>query len=198
MKNKQVIQSWKNGLPAGSDSSNLVTDGEDLFSYDLLIGFTGDDGHKYVYNYTAQTERDREGDLVVGKYVSQTTSVHVGLAGTVGYMVEPPDSSRIGKWDYRLNEEEDDDDDDGWDEEYEDDEDYDENPSTGTTGEIILGCIKRYGPICAWDLSMTYEMSEPLIKDILRDLVREGEIEEDIDECRECGELEWCYFIEDE
>ena len=66
MKNELVVRNWRDGVPASA--KNLTTNGQYLYSYDLLIGMTLK-GEKVVYDYTAS-----------GEYVSQTTSCHVGIA----------------------------------------------------------------------------------------------------------------------
>ena len=65
MKNENVIKAWMNGRRASA--ANLSTDGNNLYSYRLLIG-TG--SGSTIFNHTAGG----------GSYYSQTTSCHVGLA----------------------------------------------------------------------------------------------------------------------
>ncbi len=65
MKNENVIKAWMNGRSASA--ANLSTDGNNLYSYRLLIG-TG--SGSTILNHTA----------CGGSYYSQTTSCHVGLA----------------------------------------------------------------------------------------------------------------------
>lgn len=76
MRNSNVVQSWLAGNPAKSGS--LSTDGHSLFSYNLKIA----EGCR-IYNYTSS-----------GKYRSQTTSCHVGLARRIAsedaYLCKPP------------------------------------------------------------------------------------------------------------
>jgi len=67
VKNSQVAENWGRNNPASA--GNLRTDGENLYSYSLLIGYTTPKGTKVVLDYTAS-----------GEYQSQTTSCHVGLA----------------------------------------------------------------------------------------------------------------------
>ena len=67
MKNAQVAECWGRNQPA--HAVNLSTDGDDLYSYNLLIGYTTPKGTKVALNYTAS-----------GQFASQTTSCHVGLA----------------------------------------------------------------------------------------------------------------------
>ena len=67
MRNSEVVRHWRFDRPASA--VNLFTDGQDLFSYRLKIGFTTPNGTKVALDYTAS-----------GEYHSQTTSCHVGLA----------------------------------------------------------------------------------------------------------------------
>jgi len=67
MRNSDVVRHWRFDRPASA--ANLFTDGENLFSYRLKIGFTTPNGTKVALDYTAS-----------GEYHSQTTSCHVGLA----------------------------------------------------------------------------------------------------------------------
>ena len=66
MTNIEVVRAWDRGRPGAS--RHLLTDGKNLYSYDLKIGFTRK-GQKVVKNYTAS-----------GIFVSMTTSQHVSLA----------------------------------------------------------------------------------------------------------------------
>ena len=64
-----VALAWAEGRAAVSHTGNLSTDGKAIFSYELQIGDTADDGKKFVRDYTAR-----------GSYGfrSMTTSCHVG------------------------------------------------------------------------------------------------------------------------
>jgi len=68
MNNESVINSWISGSRAHSNT--MSTDGKNLFSYELLIGFTADDRRCYVIDYTAKT----------GNFRTNSTSQHVSLA----------------------------------------------------------------------------------------------------------------------
>jgi hypothetical protein len=68
MKNKDVVRSWFRGDEASS--TNMHTDGKDLFSYQLLIG-SFVEGEAVIMDYTKENS------------VSHTTSRHVNLAATV-------------------------------------------------------------------------------------------------------------------
>jgi len=65
-RNNQVAQSWKNGIAA--KGSNFVTDGQNLYSYKKLIGYTDMDGKKHVID---------------NGYISKTTTGHVNKAKRV-------------------------------------------------------------------------------------------------------------------
>jgi hypothetical protein len=54
LSNKKVIEQWEKGKKGKSGS--MSTDGKKLYSYNLLIGYIGEDGYKYVYNYTAKAD----------------------------------------------------------------------------------------------------------------------------------------------
>ncbi len=76
--NARVTRAWANGIPAASAS--LRTDGDRLFSYQLCIVHTDDEGRKVVRAYTGGS----------GHFRSQTTSCHVGLALRVADRAEVP------------------------------------------------------------------------------------------------------------
>jgi len=63
--NSNVVMSWLLGKKASN--RNMSTDGKNLYSYKLKIGYTKE-LLKYVYDYTGK-------DMV-----SRTTSRHVGIA----------------------------------------------------------------------------------------------------------------------
>lgn len=77
MKNSQVVSSWLRGSVASA--ANLTTSGQELWSYNQLIGFTKE-GQKVVVDHTAPA----------GGYLSQTTSCHVNLAKRYADRVVPP------------------------------------------------------------------------------------------------------------
>ena len=66
MRNISVARAWASGSFA--KTKHMSTDGESLWSYNLLIAKRSSHG-KDVYNYTAS-----------GEFVSATTSKHVNLA----------------------------------------------------------------------------------------------------------------------
>ena len=78
MKNKDIAISWVNNNPARTN--NYWTDGQNLYSYNLLIGHTLDN-QKILYNYTAPHF-----------FQSQTTSRHVSIAKDIPSVeiLDPP------------------------------------------------------------------------------------------------------------
>lgn len=78
----RVITEWAWGSHAGC--TNLVTDGDRLWSYSELIAFTTDNGRKIVIQKTAKAS---------GGFVSHTTSCHVNAAfekaQRCGYRCDP-------------------------------------------------------------------------------------------------------------
>lgn len=65
--NEEVIMSWIHGNPC--EGKNLKTDGSNLYSYGLKIGYTkGETGKKFVYGYKGRFS------------VSTTTTNHVRTA----------------------------------------------------------------------------------------------------------------------
>jgi hypothetical protein len=65
-----VLQAWRDGKKIKS-RSNLTTDGQNLYSYNLRIGHTNGKKKKILKIYTSKTSNFR----------SMTTSKHVGQAG---------------------------------------------------------------------------------------------------------------------
>ena len=66
--NKDVAKLWsKQSRPASNHNGSFRSDGMRLYSYNLLIGETTENGNKEIYDYTAS-----------GKFYSITTSRHVG------------------------------------------------------------------------------------------------------------------------
>jgi len=86
MTNKEVVQAWKDGKKGKAGS--LTTDGIYLWSYHLKIGMTGQDGYKYIANYTARDDKGCFGYKTKHCFVSQTTSTHIGLARRVAYSID--------------------------------------------------------------------------------------------------------------
>jgi hypothetical protein len=78
MTNINVAIGWINNNPART--KNYWTDGQNLYSYNLLIGVT-EDSQKIVFNYTSS-----------GIFKSSTTSRHVGLVKSLPdvFLEHPP------------------------------------------------------------------------------------------------------------
>jgi len=68
--NDAVIVAWLNHKEHRTKNFNLCTNGDELYSYDLMIGFTKGGVHKILLDYTAKSNN----------FVSMTTSRHIGLA----------------------------------------------------------------------------------------------------------------------
>ena len=84
MKNAHAIYCWQGGR--ANASGNLTSDGRNLYSYQLRIGFTLDDGRLAVIDYTAPA----------GHFKSVTTSGHANAAKRVASVVVLPGDPRIG------------------------------------------------------------------------------------------------------
>ena len=78
--NMSVIYSWLNHKEHRTKNFNLCTNGDELFSYDLLIGYTTDGCYKRLLNYTAPANA----------FVSMTTSRHINLARPYADVVMGP------------------------------------------------------------------------------------------------------------
>jgi YD repeat-containing protein len=78
MKNSQVSEAWENNQIA--KNANSSTDGKNLFSYSLLIGYTNEQGEKVALQYNAAS----------GNFVSATTSNHVSYANRYADKTEKP------------------------------------------------------------------------------------------------------------
>ena len=86
--NKQVANAWSRNETATNHKGSYHTDGNDLYSYDLRIGYTLEDGTKVLLDYTAAT----------GNFQSQTTSSkHVWPARAVADVVLSPSDPTL-KW----------------------------------------------------------------------------------------------------
>ena len=62
--NPNVARRWANGQTARNHNNVFRTDGNNLFSYQQLIGITTSNGTKVLLDYTART----------GNFLSMTTS----------------------------------------------------------------------------------------------------------------------------
>ena len=80
MKNELVINSWTRGVAASSHNGALRTDGVNLYSYNLRIGYRAQTGATILGDYTSPG----------GQFYSVTTSCHVGKArGVVCHVMHP-------------------------------------------------------------------------------------------------------------
>ena len=77
---KQIPVLWVNGQSGRTPNKSLSTDGKDLYSYKLKIGYTNDSGQKVVLKYTTR----------YNSFVSTTTSRHVNLASYHADLFEAP------------------------------------------------------------------------------------------------------------
>jgi len=77
MTNESVAKAWKNNIIASTQ--NMRTDGINLYSYNLRIGYT-ENGKKVAIDYTAAG----------GSFYSMTTSKHVSYAKRVSDVVQEP------------------------------------------------------------------------------------------------------------
>ena len=67
--NTEIPRLWTMGQKAHSHTGNFWTDGIKIYSYNLCIGDTIENGHKVAFEYRSGTEYG---------FKSQTTSCHVG------------------------------------------------------------------------------------------------------------------------
>jgi len=77
MTNESVANAWRNNLIAST--KNMRTDGVNLYSYNLRIGYT-ENGKKVAINHTAAG----------GSFYTITTSNHVSYAKKVSDVIEEP------------------------------------------------------------------------------------------------------------
>jgi len=80
MKNKLVIDSWTRGVAASSHTGALRTDGVNLYSYNLRIGYRAKTGATILGDYTSPG----------GQFYSVTTSCHVGKVRAIACHVMHP------------------------------------------------------------------------------------------------------------
>ena len=69
-RNDSVLAMWKKGKKASSHTGALCTNGRDLFSYNLRIGYRSRSGQTILGDFTSPG----------GDFRSMTTSIHVGKA----------------------------------------------------------------------------------------------------------------------
>ena len=82
--NRNVATNWACNTPVKSHNGQFSTDGQNLFSYNQLVGITLADGTKIALNYM------RRGG---GCYISSTTSQHVSMASCVADQVMHPETA---------------------------------------------------------------------------------------------------------
>ena len=70
LRNELVLEKWKDGEKASSHTGALCTNGRDLFSYSLRIGYRSRSGACVLGDFTSPG----------GNFQSMTTSCHVGKA----------------------------------------------------------------------------------------------------------------------
>ena len=92
MTNREVVQAWSKGIDAHSADGNLHTDGVNLYSYRLKIGYTEYvSGSRGVINYTTSCGANNFQVAGYGYFhVTQTTSRHVHIAESVADFVINP------------------------------------------------------------------------------------------------------------
>ena len=83
MKNSNVVDYFRNNKKAKSSNGNLSTDGQKLYSYNMLIGITKNN-KKLVL------------DVMSPNFYSKTTSNHVSLAKNISDEIIKPIPKRIG------------------------------------------------------------------------------------------------------
>jgi hypothetical protein len=81
MKIKEIPKLWKNNQ-AGKASKSFYTDGLNIYSYKLKIGYTNEYGEKVLLKYTTSS----------GHFQSMTTSRHVNLTAFHADKFERPSS----------------------------------------------------------------------------------------------------------
>jgi hypothetical protein len=80
MRNDLVINSWTRGVAASSHNGALRTDGVNLYSYNLRIGYRARSGSTILADYTSPG----------GQFYSMTTSSHVGKARHIACHIMHP------------------------------------------------------------------------------------------------------------
>ena len=80
LRNELVLDKWKNGFPASSHTGALCTNGRDLFSYNLRIGYRSRSGACVLGDFTSPG----------GNFQSMTTSCHVGKARRIADHIMHP------------------------------------------------------------------------------------------------------------
>ena len=80
MKINDVALAWKQNNKASTPTRSFSTDGKNIYSYLLKIGYTDNNGQKVLLNYTKRS----------GNFQSHTTSRHVNLAAYYADVFETP------------------------------------------------------------------------------------------------------------
>ena len=80
MRNELVIDAWSRGVEATSHNGNLRTDGVNLYSYNLRIGYRSRSGSTVLGDFTSPG----------GDFRSMPTSCHVGkVRGIASHVMHP-------------------------------------------------------------------------------------------------------------
>ena len=80
LRNDLVLEEWKSGETASSHTGALHTNGSDLFSYNVRIGYRARSGACVLGDFTSPG----------GDFQSMTTSCHVGKARHVADHIMHP------------------------------------------------------------------------------------------------------------
>ena len=80
LRNEEVLEKWKDGETASSHTGALCTNGRDLFSYNLRIGYRSRSGQTILGDFTSPG----------GDFHSMTTSCHVGKARAIADHIMHP------------------------------------------------------------------------------------------------------------
>lgn len=80
---QDIPKLWDLNKPGQNSTGNFKTDGNNLYSYALLIGITKED-KKILFRYKSPDH-----------FVSQTTSTHVTKASSYADVIIPPDTLNI-------------------------------------------------------------------------------------------------------
>jgi hypothetical protein len=81
--NSNIPSHWARSQPAHSNNRQFRTDGDFLYSYNLVVGVTVG-GKKILLDYTA----------AAGHFRSQTTSQHIGVSRTSANQIMDVDVAR--------------------------------------------------------------------------------------------------------
>jgi len=90
-RNDEVVEAWLRGEKACSHNGNLRSDGINLFSYNLRIGYRAKSGTTVAADYTSPG----------GDFRSMTTSTHVGkVRWRADHVMHPTvfENSKFPRW----------------------------------------------------------------------------------------------------